>query len=143
MKFVLFSCLLALVICSCNSESAVCNCYETSKIDSILSFAVTKDSVLIDVNDDVNSYPKASTNNSMIALESIVQVTCGYANFKVSSKFDTIIVTASGDSTKACVDWMVKFKYKATVSIVGIAKHVRFISNSKSFTANHDTLLRF
>lgn len=107
-----------------------------------MSFSVIKDSVYVDVRDDIYSYPKVDTSYSMIKIEDVVQVRCGYPKFSIHSDYDTLIVAAKTDSGKECVDWTAKFKYAASISVTGKYKFVRFKNSESLSGSSQDSTLR-
>ena len=131
-----------LMLSACSSEQTTCNCYDPSKIDTIMSFFVIKDSVYVDVPDSISSYPRVDTSNSMIKIEDVVQVRCGYPKFSIHSDYDTLIVAAKTDSGKECVDWTAKFKYVASISVTGKCKFIRFKNSENLSGSSQDSTLR-
>ena len=142
MKNITIFCLLALMLFACSSEQVTCNCYDPNKIDSIMAFSVIKDSVYVDVPDSISSYPKIDTSYSMVKIEDVVQVRCGYPKFLIHSDYDTLIVAAKTDSGKECVDWTAKFKYVANISVIGKCKFVRFKNSESLSGSSQDSTLR-
>jgi hypothetical protein len=134
--------LLGLGLAACSETQSTCNCYDPSKLDSIQSFSVLKDSLAVDVMDDLSAYPKLETGKSVIQLQEAVQVECGEPRFSIRSSRDTLVVTSTIDSTRACVDWTAKFRYSASVTVIGKCNFVHFL-NREQMQGNHqDTLLR-
>ena len=107
-----------------------------------MAFSVIKDSVYVDVSDDIYSYPKVDTSNSEIKVEDVVQVRCGYPKFSIYSGYDTLIVAAKTDSGKECVDWTAKFKYVASISVTGKCRFIRFKNSESLGGSSQDSTLR-
>lgn len=134
--------LVVLMFFACDNEQSTCTCYSTNNIDSISKFTVIKDSVYTDVSDEIMAYPKIDKDASNIKIASVVQVSCGYPKFSISSRYDTLILTTKNDSTKTCVDWTAKFKYHAEISVLGTCRYVRFKNFDNIKSNGLDTLLR-
>lgn len=141
-RCVLVLALLGLGLAACSETQATCNCYDPSALDSIQSFRVVKDSLAVDVADDLSAYPKLESQGSSIKLQEVVQVECGEPKFSLRSVRDTLVVTSRIDSTRACVDWTAKFRYSASVSVVGKCRFVHFLNQEKMPGNHQDTLLR-
>ena len=142
MKKVLKILPLGFALIACNSEEVTCNCAVPNSFDSIVNFAIIKDTTYIDVNDEMSSYPKVDTSsNGQLHVQQVVQVSCGYPKFSVTSTHDTLVVSATQDTARACVDWTAKFKYEANITIFGLCKHVRFRNSQKLASSNPDTVI--
>jgi len=132
-----------IALLACNNEQVTCNCADPSTLDFITNFSITKDTTYVDVNDDIALYPKIdSLSNGQLQIQQVVQVSCGYPKFSISSSRDTLIVYANPDTTQACVDWTAKFRYKASISIYGKCKYVHFINSVKFSTSSFDTVIK-
>ncbi len=127
---------------ACNSEEVTCNCAEPNNFDSIVNFSIIKDTTYIDVNDEMFAYPKVDTSgNGQLHVQQVVQVSCGYPKFSVTSTHDTLVVSATLDTTRTCVDWTAKFKYEANITIFGLCKYVRFRNSQNLASSKPDTVI--
>jgi hypothetical protein len=113
------------------------------KIDSISSFSIKSDTTIVDANYSPINFPKAvAYGDTLIEVENLVQVSCGYEKFQLSKNKDTIVVAAVSADNGSCVDWIAAFYYQAKINIVGKCNFVKFTASGSLIKKYSDTTLK-
>jgi hypothetical protein len=130
-----------LVLIGCNNENTSLT-NSNSPPDSIISFAILKDTTIIDANLSLKDFPRTTKiSDSVIQVECLVTIDCGDATFGVSKNRDTLIVSAIIPKSYICNDWSPLFYYKATIQYVGKLEYLKLAGNSFK-NGYGDTLVR-
>jgi hypothetical protein len=113
------------------------------KIDSISSFSIISDTIIVDANYSPSNFPKAVAHgDSLIEVENMVQVSCGYEKFQLSKNKDTVVVSAVSANNATCVDWTAAFYYHAKIYFVGKCNFVKFTASGSLIKKYSDTTLK-